>query len=48
MSVCTWNCAHAEVTIAALDAGIHVLCEKPMAMNAQEARAMQEAARAQQ
>lgn len=44
VSVCTWNCAHAEVTIAALDAGINVLCEKPMAMNAQEAKAMQEAA----
>ena len=27
VSVCTWNCAHAEVTIAALNAKIHVLCE---------------------
>lgn len=44
VSVCTWNCAHAEVTIAALNAKIHVLCEKPMAMNAQEATKMQEAA----
>lgn len=44
VSVCTWNCAHAEVTIAALNAKINVLCEKPMAMNTAEAREMKEAA----
>jgi predicted dehydrogenase len=44
VSVCTWNSAHAPCTIAALNAGKHVLCEKPMAMSAEEARAMQEAA----
>lgn len=44
VSVCTWNAAHAQCAIAALNAGKHVLCEKPMALNAQEARAMQEAA----
>jgi len=44
VSVCTWNCAHAACTIAALKAGKHVLCEKPMAMNAEEAAAMIEAA----
>ncbi len=44
VSVCTWNSAHAECTITALNAGCHVLCEKPMAMNAQEALAMKEAA----
>lgn len=44
VSVCTWNSAHAECVIAALNAGKHVLCEKPMAMNFDEAKAMYEAA----
>ena len=44
VSVCTWNSAHAPCAIAALNAGKHVLVEKPMAANAEEARAMQEAA----
>ena len=44
VSICTWNAAHAPCAIAALNAGKHVLCEKPMAMNAEEAKAMKEAA----
>lgn len=44
VSVCTWNSAHAPCTIAALNAGKHVLCEKPMATSAEEARTMKEAA----
>lgn len=45
VSVCTWNCAHASCTIMALNAGKHVLCEKPMAMNTAEALEMLEAAK---
>lgn len=45
VSVCTPNYAHAEPAIAALNHGIHVLCEKPIAMNAGEAAKMLKAAR---
>lgn len=41
--VCTPNCSHCEITVAALNAGKHVLCEKPMAMNYAEAKKMLEA-----
>ena len=44
--VCTPNNSHAEITIAALQAGKHVMCEKPMAKTAAEAKAMLEASRA--
>ena len=45
VSVCVWNNAHASCSIAALNAGKHVLCEKPMAMNAKEAQEMLDAAK---
>ena len=40
VSVCTWNAAHKGAAIAALRGGANVLCEKPMAMNAEEAEEM--------
>jgi predicted dehydrogenase len=39
--VCVWNCNHAKCAIAAMNAGLHVLCEKPMAYTAKEAEEMQ-------
>lgn len=43
--VCTPNRSHSFITIDALEAGKHVMCEKPMAKTAKEARAMCEAAK---
>ncbi len=45
VSVATPNKFHQLLTVAALEAGSHVLCEKPMAMNAGEAREMLGAAK---
>ena len=45
VSVCTPNNTHLPLTLAALAAGKHVLCEKPIAMNAREARRMVKAAK---
>lgn len=44
VSVCTPNKFHAEAVIASLQAGCHVLCEKPPAMTAEEAEWMAQTA----
>lgn len=44
VSICTPNNIHAEVAIAALNAGKHVLCEKPISATTEQAKAMAEAA----
>lgn len=43
--VCTPNDSHAEIAIAAMEAGKHVMSEKPMAKTAADARRMVEAAK---
>lgn len=40
VSVCTLPSTHREVALDLLDAGIHVLCEKPLAISAAQAREM--------
>lgn len=43
--VCTPNRSHSFITVDALHAGKHVICEKPMAINAAEAKKMLDAAK---
>ncbi len=46
VGIATPTVYHAPMVLAALEAGAHVICEKPMAMNSDEARAMLEKAEA--
>lgn len=40
VDVCVWNVNHAKCAIYAMEQGLHVICEKPMAYNAKEAAEM--------
>lgn len=44
VSICTSNDTHAKLSLAALSAGKHVLCEKPMATNLEDCEKMAKAA----
>jgi predicted dehydrogenase len=46
VSVCTYNCTHAECAIYALEKGVHVLLEKPMCVKLDEAVAIVRAEKA--
>ena len=46
VSVCTYNQAHRDPTVTALEAGKHVFCEKPMAATLEDATAMVKVAKA--
>lgn len=45
VSVCVPNFLHSDVTARAMEAGKHVLCEKPMALNLKQAQKMDKVAR---
>lgn len=43
VSICTWNCSHADLAVRALYAGCDVICEKPPAITVAEAEAIEKA-----
>ena len=45
VSVCTYNTTHAEVTVLALNAGLHVQCEKPLSFTLEQGVEMVRAAK---
>jgi predicted dehydrogenase len=45
VDICSPNNTHCEIALAAIEAGKIVACEKPLAMNSDEARTMADAAR---
>jgi predicted dehydrogenase len=44
LHICTPNSLHASETLAAIERGLHVVCEKPLAVSTAESRAMLDAA----
>jgi predicted dehydrogenase len=46
LHICTPNDVHAAQALAAIERGLHVVCEKPLAVSTEESRAMVEAAEA--
>lgn len=43
IDICVWNGSHCPVAVAAAEAGKHIMCEKPMALNLEHALKMKEA-----